>query len=71
MLRKVLSLEESSALLSVAAGGTEVVVSVDLADGAGDWRVSLEVRSEAEVEEAMVGGASIRLAAFRNGRRDG
>ena len=58
MLKNVLSLDESSPPFSTVAGGTEVVVSVDRAEGAGDARASLEVRSEAEVDDAMVGGAS-------------
>ena len=52
-----MSLDESSPLLSSAAGGTEVVVSVDLADMAGDCGASIEVRPEAGAEAEDVGGS--------------
>ena len=63
MLRKVLSFDESSPLLSTAAGGTEVVVSVDAADGAGEARLSIDVLCEVEAEvDMMMGGVSILVA---------
>ena len=60
MPKNVLSLPTSSLPLSTAAGGTEVVVSVDWAEGAGEvlGGAGLAVRSEAG-PESPGGGVAI------------
>ena len=65
MERKVLSFDESSPPFSTVAGGTDVVVSVDWAEGAGEPRAALESRSDAGAGAGTrVGGGELPFEAM-------